>query len=54
MDDQSTQIFELLKQPIAVDCYMISKDWWEQWVAFSKSGERNRSEPGLICNIDLV
>ena len=54
MDAQESEILELLKQPITIDCYMISKEWWKQWIAFSKSTNREIDKPGVIYNVELV
>jgi len=54
MDAQESEILELLKQPITIDCYMISKEWWKGWIAFSESTDRKADKLGIIYNIDLV
>ncbi len=49
-----TQILEFLKEPIENECYMITTDWWRQWVQYNKDVSHKESEPGSINNYILV
>jgi hypothetical protein len=50
----SKEVDKLLQEPILDFCYMVAKQWWEQWRGAAKSSQKAESEIGLIYNVDLV
>jgi len=48
------EIQELLKIPIEKSCFMITKDWWNQWIDYCKDKTKKTQKPGGIYNYFLL
>ena len=52
--EQKNRIESCLGHPISEECYMISKKWWDNWIDYVSTKNKDESSLGPINNLDLM